>query len=195
MIQSMGRNWWVLALRGLLAIVFAVLAFLYPGVALLAMVTVFGAYAFVDGILAFVLGYSLRKTPGAPMWLLVLEGVVGVLAGLYAWFFPITTAVALLYLAAAWAIVTGVLQVYAAIRFRKEIHGEWLFALGGIASVILGVLLVLLPAAGLLFWVLMTAGYALFYGFLMILMAYHSKKRAAGKDTSTPSNMPHGAPA
>src|ERR687893_2151341 len=145
----LSRNWWVLALRGLAAIVFGVLAFLWPSITLFVLVLLFGAYMFVDGIFAIVaaVGAAGRE---ARWWLLLIEGVLGVLAGLVAAFWPGLTALALLYFIAAWAIVSGILEIVGAIRLRQEIVGEWALGLSGALSVLFGVLLAVIPApAGL----------------------------------------------
>jgi uncharacterized membrane protein HdeD (DUF308 family) len=131
-----------MALRGPAALLFGIVAFIWPGITL---VVLWGGYALVDGIFALV--YAFRAA-GERRWLLVLQGVVGVAAGLATLLWPGTTALVLLYVIAAWALVIGVLFMVAAIRLRQEIQGEWLLGLAGLVSVIFGVLLVLSPGAG-----------------------------------------------
>src|SRR5918994_7764591 len=133
-------HWWALALRGAIAIVFGLAALLRPGIALEALILLFGAYALVDGVFAIV-GIFGGTRSGTPRWLLLLEGVVGILAGIIAFVNPGLTAIALLYLVAAWAIVTGLAEIVTAIRLRQEMTGEWALILGGILSVIFGVVL------------------------------------------------------
>src|SRR5262249_13320305 len=142
MFGEMTRYWWVLALRGVVAVLFGLLAFVWPGVTLAALVLLFGAYALLDGVAALVHAVA----GGAGMrWPLALEGLVGVLAGIATLVWPGITALALLYLIAVWAIVTGVLEVVSAIRLRQVIDNEWLLGLSGLASVVFGVLLVVWP--------------------------------------------------
>jgi uncharacterized membrane protein HdeD (DUF308 family) len=168
----LSRNWWVLALRGLAAIVFGVLAFVLPGITLWALVILFGAYMLVDGIFAIVTSVRVAGRE-ARWWLLLIEGVLGVLAGLVAAFWPGLTALALLYFVAAWAIVTGILEIVGAIRLRQEIEGEWALGLSGALSVLFGVLLIVIPApAGLLSLVWLIGAYALAFGVLLLVLAF-----------------------
>jgi uncharacterized membrane protein HdeD (DUF308 family) len=172
----LSRNWWALALRGLAAIVFGVLAFVWPGLTLWALVLLFGAYMLVDGIFAIV---AVVRAAGreARWWLLLVEGVLGVLAGLVAFLWPGITALALLYLVAAWAIVTGILQIVGAVRLRREIEGEWALILGGVLSVIFGVVLVVLPGPGILALVWLIGAYAVVSGVLLIVLAFRVRNR------------------
>jgi uncharacterized membrane protein HdeD (DUF308 family) len=168
----LSRNWWMLALRGLAAIIFGVLAFVLPGITLFALVLLFGAYMLVDGIFAIVTAVRVAGRE-ARWWLLLIEGVLGVLAGLVAAFWPGLTALALLYFVAAWAIVTGALEIVGAIRLRQEIEGEWALGLSGALSVLFGVLLVVIPApAGLLSLVWLIGAYALAFGVLLLVLAF-----------------------
>ena len=168
----LSRNWWMLALRGLAAIVFGVLAFVWPDITLFALVLLFGAYMLVDGIFAIVAGVRSAGRE-ARWWLLLIEGVLGVLAGLVAAFWPGLTALALLYFIAAWAIVSGILEIVGAIRLRQEIEGEWALGLSGALSVLFGILLVVIPApAGLLSLVWLIGAYALAFGVLLLVLAF-----------------------
>lgn len=169
MFGEMTRYWWVLALRGAFAVLFGVLAFAWPGVTLSALVLLFGAYALVDGVFALV--HAAAGGAGV-RWPLALEGLVGVLAGLGTLAWPEITALALLYLIAAWAIVTGLLEVVGAIRLRRVIDDEWLLGLSGLASVVFGVLLVLWPGAGALAVVWLIGSYAVVFGVLVIALAF-----------------------
>jgi uncharacterized membrane protein HdeD (DUF308 family) len=177
----LSRNWWALALRGLAAILFGVLAFVWPGITLWALVLLFGAYMLVDGIFAIVAAVrgAGRETR---WWLLLVEGVLGVLAGIVAFLWPDITALALLYLVAAWAIVTGVLQIVAAIRLRQEIEGEWALILGGILSVIFGLLLAVLPGPGILALVWLIGAYAVVSGVLLIVLAFRVRNQAEARE-------------
>jgi uncharacterized membrane protein HdeD (DUF308 family) len=171
----MRRNWWLLALRGLAAVLFGVLAFIWPGITLITLVWLFGAFALVNGILSFVLATKAPK--GYPRFgSLILGGLLGILAGLLTFVMPAITALGLLILIAAWAIVTGILEIVAAIRLRKEIANEWLLGLAGIASLVFGVLLVLQPAAGALVLVWWIGAYALVFGILLLVLAFRMRR-------------------
>jgi uncharacterized membrane protein HdeD (DUF308 family) len=173
----------MLALRGLAAIVFGVLAFVWPDITLFALVLLFGAYMLVDGIFAIVAAVRAAGRE-ARWWLLLIEGVLGVLAGLVAAFWPGLTALALLYFIAAWAIVSGILEVIGAIRLRQEIEGEWALGLSGALSVLFGILLVVIPApAGLLSLVWLIGAYALVFGVLLLVLAFRLRS-APGMRTS-----------
>ena len=168
----LSRNWWLVALRGLAAIVFGVLAFVWPAITLWALVLLFGAYMLVDGIFAIVAAVRAAGRE-ARWWLLLIEGVLGVLAGLVAAFWPGLTALALLYFIAAWAIVSGILEIAGAIRLRREIEGEWALGLSGALSLLFGVLLVVIPApAGLLSLVGLLGAYARAFGVLLLVLAF-----------------------
>jgi uncharacterized membrane protein HdeD (DUF308 family) len=167
----LSRNWWALALRGLAAIVFGLLAFILPGITLTALILLFSAYMLVDGVFAIVAAVRAEERD-TRWWLLLAEGVLGVLAGIVAFAWPGLTALALLYLVAAWSIITGILQIVGAIRLRREIEGEWALILGGVLSVIFGVLLAVLPGPGILALLWLIGAYALVSGVLLIILAF-----------------------
>ena len=182
MLNAISRNWWVLAVRGVLAVLFGVLAFASPGSTLGALVLLFGAYAVVDGVLAL---YHAVADGTASRGLLALEGLVGVLAGIGTLVYPGITALVLLYVIAGWAVVTGVLEIAAAIQLRELIDNEWLLALGGLASIVFGVLLAVQPGAGLLTVVWLIGAYAVVFGVLLIGLAF--KIRSIGRPTDHPT--------
>jgi uncharacterized membrane protein HdeD (DUF308 family) len=171
MIDMLTRNWWVLALRGVLAIIFGILAFVWPELTLLTLIYLFGAYALVDGIFAVIAGIR-SYGRNERWWALLLEGVLGIVVGVLTFVWPITTGLVLLYFIAAWAIVTGILEIVAAIQMRRAITGEWLMILSGIASIALGVLLVLFPGAGALGLTWLIGAYAVVFGILFIILAF-----------------------
>ena len=180
LLTQFGRAWWLLALRGVAAVVFGVLAFIWPGVTILALVILWGAYALADGILALIAAFRVREG-GKPMWALLLIGVLGVAAGIVTFLWPGITALALLMLIAAWAFVMGIFQIIAAIRLRKEIAHEWLLGLSGVLSVIFGVLMVLSPGAGALAVLWVIAAYSIVFGALLIFLGFRLKEHAAPK--------------
>lgn len=175
LVDALARYWWVLVFRGLLAIAFGVLAFLWPGLTLASLVLVFGAYALVDGVSAIV--SALRGRGEEPWWLLVLEGAVGIGIGVLTLLAPGITALALLFYIAIWAIATGVLEIAAALALRKEIEGEWLLVLGGLVSVAFGVLLMARPGAGALAVLWLIGAYAIAFGVLFLFLGLKLRRR------------------
>jgi uncharacterized membrane protein HdeD (DUF308 family) len=179
------RNWWVFVIRGLAAIAFGIATWLMPGMALLTLALLFGAYAVADGISAFAAAFSVRTEAGErPRWPLVLHAVVSVLVGLIAILVPGVTVLALLLLIAARAIVTGTLEMVAAIRLRKEISGEWLLAVSGALSVAFGVFLFVFPGPGALGLLLWIGAYAIVVGVLLVALGFRLrsvKRRVFGE--------------
>src|SRR5437899_4682376 len=172
--DTLRRNWWLLALRGLAAVLFGVLAFVWPGATLITLVWLFGAFALVNGILSLVLA---AKTPkGYPkVGSLIFGGLLGILAGLLAFVMPGITALGLLILIAAWAIVTGIMELVAAVKLRKIINNEWLLVLAGIASVVFGVILLFQPAAGALALIWLIGAWAFVFGILLMILAFRMR--------------------
>src|SRR5262249_55456434 len=175
MVAALSRNWWVLALRGVIAVLFGVAAFVWPGITLEVLILFFGAWALVDGIFAIVA--AIRGQTGQPRWLLVLEGIVGILVALVAFIAPGAVALAFVFLIGAWALVTGILEIATAIYLRKEIQNEWLLALSGVLSVIFGVLIAVWPGAGALALIWLIAAYAIVFGILFIVLAFRLRAR------------------
>src|SRR2546427_10755875 len=175
------RNWWALALRGVFAILLGVAAFVLPGVTLAVFIALFGAYAIVDGVLAIIAGVRAAERHER-WWSPVLKGLAGIVAGVLAFVWPALTALALLYLIAAWAIVTGILEIVAAIHLHRA-HGEWLLIVNGVLSVLFGLLIIVWPGAGFLTLLWMIGGYAIFFGILLLVLAFrlrsHHQRQAA----------------
>lgn len=168
---ALSRNWWVLLLRGIVAITFGVLAWVAPGASIAALVLFFGAYVLVDGILGIVTAISGRKE-NESWWALLLWGLVGVGVGILTFAVPGLTAMALLFYIAIWAIGTGVMEIVTAIRLRKELTGEWLLVLGGLVSVLFGVILMAHPGAGALTLIWLIGVYAVLFGILLVILAF-----------------------
>jgi len=168
-IGELPRHWWVVALRGLAAIVFGILAFVWPGITLAVLVLLFGAYAIVDGVLAL---YAAVRSGGKGVWAPLFEGIVGIAAGLVAFFLPGLTALALLFVIATWAILTGVMEVITAVRLRQVINNEWALILSGVLSVIFGLVLVAQPGAGALAVVWIIGIYAIVFGVALLALAW-----------------------
>ena len=159
-------KWWVLLIRGILAILFGILAFMLPSLTLVTLVLLFGCYAFLDGLTALIVG------GGSRAWSLVLAGVLGILIGVVTFVFPGVTAVLLLLMIAAWAIVRGLFEIIAAVQLRKEISNEWLLGIGGIISIIFGLILIARPAVGALAVVWLIGAYAFVFGIMMVALAF-----------------------
>jgi uncharacterized membrane protein HdeD (DUF308 family) len=172
---TIARNWWALVVRGVLAIIFGILALVWPGLTVVALVALFGAFALVDGILALVAAFRAHGR-GRRWGAFALEGLFGIaLAGL-TFFWPDVTAFALLYLIAAWSVVTGIFEVAAAIRLRKVIRGEFFLGLAGVASILFGILVVVFPGAGAVAIVWAIAIYAILFGILLIAVGLRLRR-------------------
>src|SRR6478672_11509766 len=154
MVHALAKNWWLLLLRGVAAIIFGVLAFAWPGVTLLTLILFYGAYALADGVLAIIA--AITGGAPAPRWWLAIVGLLGIGAGLLTFLMPGVTAIVLLFFIAGWAIATGVFQIIGAIQLRREIDNEWLLILGGAISVLFGIGILMAPGAGALalLWVI-----------------------------------------
>src|SRR5881296_2561939 len=169
------RNWWALALRGIFAVLLGLAAFVLPGITLALLVALFGAYAVVDGVLAIIAGVRAAERHER-WWSPVLKGLAGIVAGVLAFVWPALTTLALLYLIAAWAIVTGVLEIVAAVHLHRA-HGEWLLIMNGVLSAVFGLALVVAPGFGLLTLVWIVGGYAIFFGLIMLTLAVRLRAR------------------
>lgn len=171
MTKSLSENWWLVVLRGILAILFGVLAFVWPQITWLTLIIMFGVYAIVDGIIAIVSGLS-RTRESSRWWVFLVEGLIGIGAGIVALVWPGVTSLVLIYMIASWALITGILEIAAAIRLRNEISNEWVLGLGGLISIGLGVLLFFEPAAGGLAIIWTIAAYALIFGVLLVILGF-----------------------
>ena len=165
-------NWWAIALRGLCAVAFGIITFIWPGLSLAALVLLYGVYALFDGGFAVASAWTSRLEPSGRRWPMLARGLFGLGAGVVALFWPAITALALLYVIAAWALVGGVLEVVAAIRLRDVIQGEWALALSGVLSFLLGLSLFLFPAAGALALVLWVGAGAIAIGLALCILAF-----------------------
>jgi len=169
-------SWWMLVLRGTAALVFGVLALAWPGITLLVLVALFAAYALISGVAA-VAGAIRARATDRRWWVVLLLGLVSVAAGVLAVFMPAITALALVLLMGANALVTGVLEIILAVRLRRQIRGEWLLGLAGLLSVVFGVLVLLFPGPGALALVWLIAVWAIAIGILLLAAGFSLRKR------------------
>ena len=173
--MNLTKNWWLVVLRGVLAILFGLSALFMPGVAWLSLILLFGIYSLMDGVFAMLSGLvSSKYSPR--WWVFLLEGLIGVAAGVIAFVRPDLASTVLVLLIAIWALLTGILEIAAAIRLRREITNEWMLGFGGFVSIVLGVLLFFQPAAGGLIITLMIGAYALIFGVLLLVLGFRLRR-------------------
>jgi uncharacterized membrane protein HdeD (DUF308 family) len=177
MLETVARHWWILLLRGILALLLGVLALIVPGVTALALALLFGAYALIDGIFAIVAAIRMSKTAGRWGWLLA-EGIAGAIFGIAALAFPGITLLFLIYIVAAWAILTGASAITTAWRVREHVKGEWLWILAGLLSIVFGLLVIFEPAYGLFAVVYTFAFYAILTGVTFIGLSLRLRRAA-----------------
>jgi uncharacterized membrane protein HdeD (DUF308 family) len=175
MVHALAKNWWLILLRGICAVIFGLLTFAWPGVTLAVLVLFYGAFAFADGVLALVA--AVMGQP-APRWWLAIVGVLGLAAGLITLMMPGITALILLYCIAFWAIAIGVMQIFGAIRLRKEIDNEWMLIASGIISVLFGLILIVNPGAGAMGVLFVIGVYAVIHGIILITLAMRLRRHA-----------------
>ena len=171
MLEKISRNWWLYAVRGLVAILFGILALTRPEQTVQALVLVFGAFALVDGAFAIFAGIASYRY-FERWWAVLLEGVAGVVLGLLTFFWPNITALVLLYIIGAWALITGIFEIVAAIQLRRVITGEWMLILGGLLSIVFSVLLFVFPIAGAVSMIWVIGIYAVVFGISETIFAF-----------------------
>jgi uncharacterized membrane protein HdeD (DUF308 family) len=173
------RNWWAVMVRGFVGIAFGLFALFRPAAAFAALLAIFGVYAFTDGIFNVVV--AVRDARGERgWWVLLLSGLAGMLAGVATFLAPALTALVVLYIIAGWAVVTGALEVAAAVRLRRHITGEWLMALNGALSLVFGVLIMVAPLAGALAVVWLIGAYALVSGLVLLALGLRLRRAVHG---------------
>jgi len=167
-------TWWLMALRGAVAVLFGLIALFRPSVALEALTILFGVYAFLDGALSLCAAFW--RAPRADRWMMFFEGVLGVLAGIFALAWTPIAALALIYIVAAWALLTGALEIWAATVLRRHLMGELGLALAGLVSLLLGFILVVEPGMGAVMIAWIIGGYALLFGTAMLLLSLRLRR-------------------
>ena len=174
--SALHRSWWLLLLRGIAAVAFGVLTFVWPQISLLTLIMVYGVYALIDGVLALIA--AIRGGGFVPRWWLALGGIASLAAGALAFVWPGLTALVLVYLIGFWSILRGVLEIIGAIRLRNEIANEWTLGVAGALSVIFGLILVIMPGAGAIGLLWLIATWAVLFGLLLIWVAFKVRKLA-----------------
>ncbi len=178
LVRALAKRWWLFALRGAAGIAFGILALIWPALALLTLAIVWGAYALTDGVFALAAAMSGMRSGDTPRWWLVLTGLCGIAAGLLTFIWPGITVQVLLLLVAAWALVTGVMEVAGAIALRKEIEGEIFLILAGLLSIAFGIALLVWPVAGAISVVWLIAWMAIFGGVAYLALSLRLMKLA-----------------
>src|SRR5215218_2533173 len=168
-LPTMSGTWWAMVLRGIAAVLFGLAALFWPGLTLFVLLVCFGVYALVDGLLAIVAGI---RASGGRRWLLLAEGILGLLAGLVVLFWPGEMALVLVYVISTWAIFTGLLKVVMAVAFRREMENGWLMSLGGLLSLLFGIILGAMPGAGLVTLVWLVGIYVLILGVALVVLGF-----------------------
>jgi uncharacterized membrane protein HdeD (DUF308 family) len=186
MVNVLARNWWALLIRGIAAVIFGILAFAWPLPTLVVIGILFGAYAFVDGVFAIVAAVRAAQAHER-WWPFVLEGIVGLAIAAITVYDVGITLLALYLTIAAWAFITGILEIAAAIQLRKTIANEWLLILAGIASLLFGVLMIWHPFAAALAIIWIIGAYAILFGIMMIALSFRLRAHAT---TTTPPAAP-----
>ena len=167
MLHALAQAWWLVLLRGIAGILFGILAFVWPGLTLLTLILLYGAYALVDGIFALIAAFT-GRVGGAPTWWLIVIGLFGLAAGVVTFAWPGVTALVLIIFIGGWAIAHGVFEIIGAIKLRKEIDNEWLLILAGALSVIFGIIVLIAPGAGALGLVWAIGAYSIAFGILLV---------------------------
>lgn len=175
MLYGLARNWWLVALRGAAGILFGILAFVWPGATLSALIMLLGAYLFIDGITT--IAHSIVMLNNVQLWWLeLIEGIATVLFGALTLFWPEITGLLLLSLIAIWSIITGVIEILAALRLRKVIDNEWSLIVAGSFSVLFGLLLLIFPMAGVISIAFIIGSYAIIFGVLTLMLAFRLRR-------------------
>lgn len=190
LLRALGNNWWLLLVRGICAVIFGVLAFVWPNITLISLVILFGVYVLLDGFLTLVgvVKERSRKKLSGSLWWLLVSGIAGITAGVLTFIYPQITELILVIFIGAWALVCGIVQIFGAIRLRREINHEWLLIIAGVISILFGAVILLFPGAGALALLWLIGSYAVVFGLLMIWLSLRLKKIAAKHASDTPGD-------
>ncbi len=174
MLAAVTSKWWVFVVRGIAAILFGVLAYVWPGMTIVALAILFGAYAFVEGVLCVAAAFA--PFAGSRWWALLLEGILGLVVAFFVFTQPLISAAALVYTFGFWAIFTGIMEIVAGVQLRDVLGNEWLYVLGGIASIVFGVLIFRNPEAGAVAMAWLIGFYAVLFGLMGVVLGIRLQK-------------------
>lgn len=187
LLPLLARNWSLILLRGICAILFGILALSWPGLTLLVLVTLYGVYAAIDGGLA--IGAAIRGGTPAPRWWLIVTGLISFGAAIAAFSWPGLTALVLVMFIGAWGVARGVFEIVGAIAIRKEIEGEWVLILHGVVSILFGLVLLITPGEGALALIWLIALYAIFGGVLLVMLSLRLRSRLPQNQSAAPGQQ------
>ncbi len=173
-VHTLAKNWWLTLLRGLAAVAFGIIAFAWPKLTVVTLILLFAAYVLADGLFALFAAIKGREH-GVPTWWLALIGLLGVAFAILTFFWPGLTALLLMMMIGAWALVRGVFEVIAALQLWKELDDAWLLVLSGIVSIVFGGAVLLMPGAGALALVWLIGAYAILFGLILIVLSFRLK--------------------
>jgi len=174
MLTLVSRKWWALVLRGSLAVLLGILAFVWPTHTLNAIFILVGIFLIIDGIISAGSSLSHRRQVGT-WWIFFAEGLFGLLVGLFALLWPQVAAVALVIIIGVWAVITGILEILGGIGLRATLKGEWLLILGGVLSVVFGLLLILIPSSAVIALMWLIAAYFILFGIVLIALGFRTR--------------------
>ena len=189
LLTALSKNWWILLLRGVVFIIFGVLAFAWPGLTLITLVLLYGAFALIDGVLSLFSAFKAGQKV-APTWWLIMVGLIGIAAGAATFLWPGLSALVLLLFIGAWAFVRGIFEIIGAIQLRKEIDNEWMLILSGAVSVIFGLFMLIRPGAGAVALVWVIAAYSIVVGVLLIGLSLRLRSVGTGGAESRETLQP-----
>ena len=185
MLHALAKSWWLVLLRGIAGILFGLLAFAWPGLTLVTLVLLYGAYALVDGAFALAAAFTGAAKP-APTWWLIIVGLLGIAAGAVTIFWPGVTALVLILLIGGWAIAHGIFEIIGAIQLRKEIDNEWWLILAGALSVIFGLMVLVAPGAGALALIWVIGAYSIVFGAMLVGLSLRLRKHRHTSSDAAP---------
>jgi uncharacterized membrane protein HdeD (DUF308 family) len=189
LLHALAKSWWLVLLRGIAGILFGLLAFAWPGLTLVTLVLLYGAYTLVDGVVALAAAFTGAARPG-PTWWLIIIGLLGIAVGAITFFYPGVTALVLVLLIGGWAVAHGIFEIIGAIQLRKEIDNEWWLILAGALSVIFGLMVLFAPGAGALALIWVIGAYSIVFGAMLIGLSLRLRKHRHIWDSTAPNALP-----
>ncbi len=172
MLELLSRRWHLVVLRGVVAVVFGIVAIVWPEITVLSLALLWGVYMLLDGVASIVMGMG----SGTDRMYMIVLGALGIASGVIALVWPQITVIVLLVVIAVWAIVAGVMQISAAVRLRKVIRNEWFLAISGVVTLVLGLLLIVQPAEGAIALLVAIATFAIAWGVVLIVLGFRLRQ-------------------